>query len=126
MKGEPHGERQADFEKQRQIGSQGHEVAVGKVGEVEDTVDQGQTDSPKGQNAARDETVDDELEHSKGTLVSLMATQEHGANFRVREQRLAGVLVAILPHGQDIPTVGTLQRLARVLLDDEHGDTRAD
>src|SRR5712691_13315182 len=55
----------------------------------------------------------------------LAATQEHGANFWVREQRLASVLVAILPHGQDIATVGTLQRLARILLDDEHGDTGA-
>ena len=54
-----------------------------------------------------------------------MAAQEQSPNFRVREQRLSGVLVAILPHSQDIPTVGMLQRLARVLLDDEDGDTRA-
>src|SRR6266567_6997629 len=55
----------------------------------------------------------------------LAATQEHGANFWVCEQRLASVLVAILPHGQDIPAVGTLQRLPRILLNDEQGDTGA-
>src|SRR6266487_4304992 len=53
----------------------------------------------------------------------LAATQEHSANFWMRQQCLAGVLVAILPHGQDIPTVGTLQGLAGVLLYYEHGDT---
>src|SRR6059036_3171808 len=52
-----------------------------------------------------------------------MATQEHGADFGVREQRLTRVLIAILSHGQDISAVGTLQRLARILLDDEDGDT---
>jgi len=46
----------------------------------------------------------------------LAATQEHGTNFRVGEQRLPSVFVAVLPHGQDIPTVCPLQRLARVLL----------
>src|SRR2546426_3758349 len=40
---------------------------MGKVGEVEDTVDQRQTDGAKGQDAAGDETVDYELEHT-GTL----------------------------------------------------------
>ena len=55
----------------------------------------------------------------------LAATQEHRANVWMRQQRLAGVLVAILPHGQDIATVGTLQGLAGVLFYDEHGDTSA-
>ena len=47
----------------------------------------------------------------------LAAAQEQSPNFWVREQRLTGVLVAILPHSQDIPTVGML-RLARVLPDE--------
>src|SRR5262249_1456555 len=51
------------------------------------------------------------------------ATQKHGTNFGVGEQRLAGVLVAVLPHRQHIPTVRTLQRLAGVLLHDEYSDT---
>ena len=38
----------------------------------------------------------------------LVATQEQSPDVRVREQRLSGVLVAILPHSQDIPTVGML------------------
>ena len=53
-----------------------------------------------------------------------MVTQEQSSNFWVREQRLSGVLVAILPHSQDIPTVGMLQCLARVLLDEKYSDSR--
>src|SRR6266705_1175108 len=55
----------------------------------------------------------------------LAAPQEHGTNLRVGEQRLTGVLIAVLPHRQHIPTVRTLQRLARVLLHDEYSDTGA-
>ena len=59
------GSARLTLEKQHQIGSQGHKVAVGKVGEIEDPVDQGQTNSPKGQNTAGDEAIDDELEHER-------------------------------------------------------------
>src|SRR5262249_48009664 len=55
--------------------------------------------------------------------IALAATQEHGANFWIRQQCLASILVAILPHSQDIPTVGALQCLARILLYHEHGNT---
>ena len=52
-----------------------------------------------------------------------MATQEHGTNFWVSEERLTGVLVAVLAHGQHISAVRTLQRLACVLLHEEYRDT---